>query len=196
MAFNLNDFRNKFVNGGARPSQFEMQIVWPDILRGAPGVVGAEADFRFLCQISEIPASTITPIAVPYFGRKLQYAGDRTFTPLTITVMNDEDFKIRKAFEYWSQAITGHQTTVSQFDGSNIAGSYATDGVVIQHSRNSGGGTLQAYKFVGMFPSAVSAIPLDWEKTDSFEVFTVEFQYQYWLPIDGNTGQVAVSVNF
>jgi hypothetical protein len=195
MPFNLNDFRNKFVHGGARPSQFEMQIAWPDAVRGAAGVSAAEADFRFLCQISEIPASTIGSIEVPYFGRKLKYAGDRTFATLTVTVLNDEDFKIRKAFEIWSQAVTAHQTTISQFDGGNVSGSYATDGLVIQHSRNSGGSQLHAYKFVGMFPTTLGAIALDWATVDEFEKFTVEFQYQYWLPVDGNTGQ-PVSANF
>ncbi len=195
MAFNVNDFRNKFVHGGARASQFEMQISWPDILRGAPGVVGAEADFRFLCYISEIPESAMGTATTKYFGRVIPYAGDRTFKPMTVTIYNDEDFKVRRALEVWSEAITGHQTTVSKFDGSNLSGSYATDGVVIQHSRNAGGSPLQAYKFVGMFPTNLGAIKLDWSDIDKIEEFTCEFTYQYWLPIDGNTGQ-AVSANF
>jgi hypothetical protein len=195
MPFNVNDFRNKFLNGGARPSQFEMQLSWPDAVRGVAGVAPAEQDFRFLCQISEIPASTIGHIEVPYFGRKIKYAGDRAFASLTVTVINDEDFKVRKALEAWSQAVTAHQTTLSIFDGSNVSGGYATDGVVTQYSRNSGGSNLVAYKFVGMFPINLSAIALDWSTVDEFERFTCEFQYQYWLPVDGATG-TPVSATF
>jgi hypothetical protein len=195
MAFDVNEFRNKFIHGGARASQFAMQMVWPDILRGLPGVTGAEADFRFLCHMSEIPESKLGKAVAKYFGRFINYAGDRTFEPLSVTIYNDEDFKVRKALEYWSQAITGHQTTVSQFNGSNISGSYATDGIVTQMSRNSGGAPLQSYKFVGMFPSNLGAIKLDWADVDKLEDFTCEFTYQYWIPVDGATGQPP-SANF
>ena len=193
MPFNVNEFRNKFVHGGARTSSFEMQIVWPDAVRGGAGVAASETDFRFLCHLSEIPASTVKSIAVSYFGRKIYYAGDRSFASLKVTIYNDEDFKVRKAFEVWSQAITAHQSTISQFDGGNIAGSYATDGIVRQLSRNLGGSGLVAYKFIGMFPTDLSAIVLDWEKPDEFEKFTVEFAYQYWIPVDGNTGAPLVA---
>lgn len=188
MPFNLNDFRNKFVNGGARPSQFEMQITWPDAVRGISGVVSAEQDFRFLCQISEIPASKVGEINVPYFGRKLKYAGDRSFDPLTVTIINDEDFKIRKALQAWMKAITEHPTTVSVFDGGINAGSYATDGVVTQFSRNRGGQALHAYKFIGMWPTEISPIALDWSTNDEYERFTCSFDYQWWEEVDPTTG--------
>lgn len=193
MAFNLNDFRNKFANGGARPSQFEMQLTWPNALSGQ--TAGAETDFRFLCQISSIPASQVGVIEVPYFGKKAKFAGDRTFANLTVTIFNDENFEVRRALEIWSQAITAHQTSLSQFDGGNISGGYATDGTVTQYSRNLGGSAIAAYKFVGMFPTNLGEIALDWESADQFEKFTCEFAYQYWLPVDGSTGQ-PVSANF
>jgi hypothetical protein len=155
MAFSLQDFRNRLIHGGARPSQFEMQLTWPDAVRGAANVSAAERDFRFLCQISEIPASTIGAIPLPYFGRKLQYAGDRTFPNLQVTVINDEDFKVRKALEFWSRAITEHASTVSQFAGGNASGSYATDGVVTQYSRNSGGSALHATSSSECFQSTL-----------------------------------------
>lgn len=188
MAFNLNDFRNKFVHGGARASQFEMQIVWPDAVRGVSGVAGAERDFRFLCHMSEIPANTIREIAVPYFGRKLKYAGEREYGKLSIGVYNDEDFKIRKAMDAWMKAICDYSTTISQFNGGITSGSYVTDGVVVQMSHNSGGSALHAYKFVGMFPTNLSAIALDWSSADEFEKFTIEFDYQWWEAVDASTG--------
>lgn len=190
MAFNLNEFRNALVNGGARPTQFEMQLTWPDILRGNASVIGAENKIRLLCQISQIPAESIGKIEIPYFGRKLKYTGDRTYEDLNITVINDEDFKIKKAFEAWTNAVTGRATTVSQFTGGNSSGSYATDGVVVQHSRNSGGSPIVGYKFVGMFPTNVGEIELNWQATDQFEVFRVTFAYQWWEPVDANSGAV------
>lgn len=191
--FNLQDFRNKFVNGGARPSQFKMQITWPDAIRGIAGVSAAERDFSFLCSVSEIPQSTVGFIPVPFQGRKLYYAGDREFQPLTITVLNDEDFKVRKSLEAWMRGITEHSLTTSQFNGGIASGSYVTDGVVTQLSRNNGGASLKSYKFVGMFPVDLGAIALDWNSTDQIETFTCQFKYQWWDEVTDSS--VSVNVN-
>lgn len=186
MAFNLNDFRNNLQFGGARPTQFEMNLSIPAIVTGA---TAAMAQLQFLCHLSSIPESAIGFISVPYFGRKLQYAGDRPApTPLRVSIFNDEDFGIRSALELWMADIEQHQTTISQFTGSDVSGGYATDGQVIQYSRNDGGGILKTYQFIGMFPTNLSAIALDWNQTDAIETYDVTFQYQYWLPLSG-TGQ-------
>src|ERR1019366_8701778 len=109
MAFDLDAFRNQFASGGARPSQFTMQITWPDAVRGVAGVGAAEKAIQFLCNMSELPAETINEATVKYFGRTLKFAGDRVFEDVTITVMNDEDFLVRKAMESWTQAIQDRQ---------------------------------------------------------------------------------------
>lgn len=171
--FNLDVFRSKLVHGGARPSQFRMEIIG----------TRQDAELRilpFLCEISEIPESRIGHAVVNYFGRKLYFAGDREFTPLTITVLNDEDFRLRHAFEQWSYQITGHNSTVSQHNGSILSGGYVADGIVTQMTRNDGGHPTQEYKFVGMFPVSISNIPLDWGAFDTVEKFTVTLQYQWW----------------
>lgn len=198
MPFDLNAFRNKLSHGGARPSQFEMQIFWPTAV---PLGRDAELDFRFLCSIAEIPGSTIGNIKVPYFGRQLYYAGDRDFEPLTVTVINDEDFKVRHALEEWMRAITGHSSTVSEFGGGISAAdasgmtTYVAEAQVIQYSRNgSGGGPTQAYRFVGLWPAKLGAIPLNWGTLDDIETFTCQFLYQWWEPIDASTG-ASISVS-
>jgi len=186
MAFDLNQFRNALLHGGARPSQFEMEITWPVNI---PSGIIAGSNFRFLCRVSKIPEATIGKIDIPYFGRKLKFAGDREFGDLTVTVINDEDYKVRHAFEDWMRAITGHSTTVSQYNGGIAtdtvsALSYATEGIVTQLSRNDRGtGQQHAYRFVGMWPSSLGEVALDWANYDAIEEFTVQFQYQWWEPV-------------
>lgn len=182
MPFQLNEFRNALQHGGARPSQFDMDIVWPSGLQASV----ARAKFPFMCQIAEIPAATVGVVTVPYFGRRLYYAGDREFEPLTVTIINDEDFVIRHALEEWMRAITAHSFTTSEFTGSIASSrggafSYATRAQVRQLSRNSNGtGPQQRYVFEGLFPINVGAIPLDWSKYDAIEDFTCQFRYQWW----------------
>ena len=54
-----------------------------------------------MCKMASLPGSTIAPIEVPFRGRKLQIAGDRTFDPWSITVINDTDFDVRNHYEEW-----------------------------------------------------------------------------------------------
>ncbi len=188
MAFNLNDFRNKLVGGGARPSQFEMVLTFPDLVRGIAGVAAAERDFRFFCTTSTIPGEEVKKLPLKYFGRTLNFAGDRDWEDLQLMVVNDEDFKVPKALASWLRAIQGLDVTTSRFNGSIASGGYATDGVLTQFSRNEGGAPLHSFKFVGMFPTKLDGIELGWEKADQIEQFRTTFAYQWVEPIDATTG--------
>ena len=131
-----------------------------------------------MVQSTAIPASTLGSIDVPYFGRKLKVAGDRTFAPLNVTIMNDENFAIRKAIEEWSDRIAGHRSATSQFRGGNQNGTYTTELALTQFGRQ--GDRIRTYKFIGAFPTTLSEIALDWNTADAIETYTCEFAYQYW----------------
>ena len=60
---------------------------------------------RFLCKAAAMPASNIAPIEVPFRGRILKVAGDRTFDTWTVTIINDTDIALRGAFERWMNLI-------------------------------------------------------------------------------------------
>jgi len=175
MAFNLDQFRSRLKDGGARPSLFEMELRWPQSV--TTGVDAAKAS-RFMVKMAELPPSTLTPIVVGYFGRKLNVVGDRSFTNLTVTVINDEDFIIRKALEEWLDRMAGVSSAVSQYRGGSSEGGYTTTLSLTQFGRQ--GDRLRTYEFVGAFPNNVAAIPVDWDSTDSIETYTCEFTYQWW----------------
>ena len=168
MAFDLDSFRNKMQDGGARPSLFEMEIDFP-----LPGRGTSTESARFLTKVSEIPGSTIGVITVPYFGRQLKIAGDRTFATLSVTVLNDEAYELRGQFEQWMNKIAKHTVSV----GSTKLDFYQVDLALRQLKRS--GGTSAIYKFTGAFPTTISTISLDWS-SEAIEEYTVEFQYQYW----------------
>lgn len=175
MAFNLDQFRNTLVNGGARQTLFEMSLRWPaDVSTGRL----ASTLSPLMVQASAIPASSVAAITVPYFGRQIKVAGDRTFAPLTVTIINDENFAIRKALEEWSDRIAGHRSATSQFRGGNQNGTYTTNLSVTQFGRQ--GERIRTYNFIGAFPTSLSEIALDWNTTDQIETYTCEFQYQWW----------------
>ena len=170
MAFDLETFRNSMAGGGARPTLFEMRILFPG---GA-----TDGSQRFLTKISEIPGSTVGVITVPYFGRQLKVAGDRTFATLSCTIINDENYSLRKKFEDWMRLIARHDNA----KGASGLSEYQTDLTLNQLQRGRAVGDMPAatYAFKGAFPTSLGTIALDWSSTDTIEEYTVEFQYQYW----------------
>ncbi len=181
---NITNFRDRLVGGGARPNLFEVNIELPD---GVIGQADYRDDVRFMVKAAEIPAANIGNIPVPFRGRVLPVAGDRTFDPWTVTVINDSKFNIRDAMEQWSNKINDLQFDVGDISPSN----YQTKAEVFQLSRggkttidsSTGGETinvLRTYNFEGIYPSVVSSIPLDYGATDSIEEFQVTFNYLFW----------------
>ena len=186
----ITNFRDRLVGGGARPNFFEVNITIPPSVSKFGDV---DTDMRFMIKAAEIPASNLGNIPIPFRGRVLPVAGDRTFDPWTVTIINDTSFNIRDTMEQWSNSIND-----LQFDGgiTNPA-NYQTDAFVTQLGRvndNSGqlsSGTdnmqqIRQYKFFGIYPSVVSSIPLDYGSTDAIEEFQVTFNYIYWTVESGN----------
>lgn len=172
MAFNVSEFAAAGLPlGGARPSLFSVIVDTPS------GVPNIGARMNFTCRATTVPESTLGVIEVPYFGRRIKLAGNRTFANWTVTVMNDEDFAIRHAMEIWSNAINRHQANLRETQLSTNQ-SYRTTATVTQFSKV--GVPVRTYEFVNIFPVAVSTIDLNWETADAVEEFTVEFAYDYW----------------
>ena len=175
------DFRSKMQGGGARSNLFEVNISYPDNIGIAEGNDGATSKGEFLIKAAELPASNIGNIPVPFRGRVLPIAGDRTFDPWTVTVINDTDFVIRDAMEKWSNSINDIQTAQGTIDPT----AYQKTATVKQFSRQgttetSNIQTLRQYNFVGIYPNVVSSIPLDYGATDQIEEFQVTFNYLFY----------------
>jgi hypothetical protein len=137
-----------------------------------------------MCKAASIPASTVPSFTVPYFGRKIKVAGDRTYDPWTITVINDEDFLVRNAMEEWSHAINKPQQNKTELTNPN---DYKTQAQVTQFGKD--GIPLRIYNFNGVWPSAVSEIALAWDTNDTIEEFTVTLEYDWWSVAAGITGR-------
>lgn len=181
----LDFFKSKLIGGGARPNLFECEISFPDGLG-----ITADEDFSFMVKAAQLPGSNINVINIPFRGRNLKVAGDRTFDPWTITVINDTNFKIRNSFEQWMNFINRHDDNA----GVITPGAYQVNMKVFQLGRGNtsedtrgalpGRGdnipVLKAYEFYGVFPTAVSPIELSYDSADAIEEFTVDLQVQWW----------------
>lgn len=189
MPFNIAAFKsNGLVYGGARPSNFNVFLSVPVGI----GIDLVSVDkFRFVCRAAELPEATLSSIDVPYFGRKVKVAGERTFADWSVTVMNDEDFAVRAMFEAWSNAINRMVSNVR--DPAVAQEQYKADLEIIQYSVD--GSDIRSYLLVGAFPTAVSGIGVDWNSANAIEEFTVSFAYDYWVPVIEASDKKAGGVN-
>ena len=183
---NIQSFRDRMIGGGARPNMFEVNIDLPDQIGKDKN---RDENMRFMIKAAEIPAANIGNIPVPFRGRVLPVAGDRTFDPWTVTIINDASFDIRRVMEEWSNLINDLQFDIGDINPAD----YQTSAQVFQLSRQSQGSggastgrkgeiiqTLRTYNFEGIYPNAVSSIPLDYGATDQIEEFQVTFNYLFW----------------
>ena len=178
MAFNFNEIRSQLTLGGARGNLFQVTFTNP-----ANSV--ADIKIPFMVRSAQIPESNLGVIEVPYFGRKIKLAGDRSFGDWSVTIINDEDFLIRNAMEEWSSRINSNQTNLRSF-GSAAPLLYKSTAEVTQFSKT--GVPIRSYQFNGIFPTSIASIDLNWGDTDSIEEYGVTFQYDWWNVSGGITG--------
>ena len=176
----ITDFRSRLKGGGTRANLFEVQMSFPTYLSVSDENETIN-DIPFLVKAAEIPASNIGNIPVPFRGRVLPIAGDRTFDPWTVTIINDTNFRLRDVMERWSDSINDLQTA----QGRTNPEEYQTKASVIQLDRlgKKPGDTireLRTYDFTGIYPNVVSSIPLDHGATDTIEEFQVTFNYLFY----------------
>ena len=167
---NINDFKARLSGGGARANQFKVTMPFP----GYASVGGETSDLAFLCTATSIPGQTLTPVAVPFRGRLLNLAGDRSFTPFTITVLNDTNFKIYKAMERWMNGMNN----MTDNEGLTNPVDYQVDIFIDHLDRN--GASLKKYTLRGAFPTTLDDIALSYSTNSVVEDFGVTFSYQYF----------------
>ena len=167
---NINDFKAVLKGGGARANQFSVNMPFP----GYAGVGGESRVMSFLCRATNLPGMTLGEVAVPFRGRSLYIAGDRTFETWTTSIMNDTDFLIRNAMERWMNGINA----LSDNSGLENPSDYQVDAFVDQLDR--AGTTIKSYTFRGLFPITIAPIDLGYDTNDAVEEFEVTYRYQFF----------------
>jgi hypothetical protein len=178
MPFNVQDFRASLTFDGARASLFEVLLNPPP---GLGNLAGGQAlmtnQVAFKARASQLPPDTMSAINVPYFGREIKVSGVRTFPDWSMTIINDEDFAVRNFMESWMAALNSHVGNLRDPALKRMA-DYQADATVLQYAKT--GEVIKTYHFVGVFPTDVAEIPLDWANGDAVEEYGITFAYQWW----------------
>lgn len=182
----IDDFKAQLVGGGARPTQFRVDLSYPKNLI-LPSAATAIQRGQFLIKATTLPRSTIEPTVAYYRGRAAKLPGDKVFDNWNFTVINDNDMVLRNFFEEWSNAIAGHASTngvVKPID-------YQTSMKVHQLDRNDN--IIKTYVFHNCYPQVVSDIQLDFGATNTLEEFNVELSTDYWTTEAASGGSAATT---
>ena len=170
---NLSSFTSALQGGGARANQFMVTM-------GGAGASGLTGNFHFLCRSAQIPALTVGEVAVPYRGRTIYLAGDRTYDAWTVTIMNDRTYSVRAFLEGWMDDISDiGSTTRANAIGSSV---YYAEATVHQLDRNNS--AIRTYKLEGVWPTTLDAIDLSYDANDAVEEFGATFRFN-WMTIGG-----------
>jgi hypothetical protein len=176
--FDASAFRSQLVGDVARPNLHRVTVIFPE-------GNGINEKFQFQCRSSQIPGFVIGTIQVPYFGRMVKFAGDRVVEDFAVRVIQDEDYKIRRAFEAWQNRLDliGHGTT--RKERHDTLAVYAD--VFVEHFGKDGE-VIATYKLLNAFPSVIEPISLDWEMNDTAAEYGVVFTCDQVIP-DGLASQ-------
>jgi hypothetical protein len=196
----IDSFKTKLKGGGARSNLFEVSFGKDQ--GGTPngGVfanlgVTFENDDLMLIKTAGLPASTLTEIPVPFRGRTLKIAGDRSFDVWSITVINDTDFKWRNFFERWVNYITkasdgsGTINPTEYMADMNVAQLTRSPSVAPNQVNTNSIAVLRKYIVHSVFPTSVSQIDLSYNNENEIEEFTVDLQVQWWEAVNENNQQ-------
>lgn len=177
MSMFVEEFKSRLDGGGTRTNLFRATL----ILQGGPQL---PEKTTFLCKAASIPPSDIATIEVPFRGRVVKVAGDRTFQPWNVTIINDTDFAIRGVMEQWqSLNLNSHIENI----GNQRPLAYKSDMFVDQLDKQ--GSTLRTYKFVGCWLQNIGEIALSYDNANAIGEFPVVIEFDYWTAM-GNGGVV------
>jgi hypothetical protein len=178
MPFSVNNFRSQLTGGGARGNLFEVIMPFPGIAN--PG--DASSKFTFMCKATSLPGSTLSAVEVPYFGRNVKLAGNRSFEEWSTTVINDEDFAVHAGIVNWMNIIQAHEDNLQTAGGTS---DYQVDAQVNQYGKT--GELIKSVNFYNMWPMTLAGIELSWDPADALEEFEVSWQYDWWSINDSKT---------
>lgn len=189
MAFQNSKISNfiSSVGQGVKPNMFQVELAFPASGVGADNTKAVSNEdialSNLLCKSAALPGSNLGVIEVPFRGRTVKIAGDRTFDTWSPTFIVDKNMKTRSLFEQWMESINGHAGNTADLITPDNSAGYTADIFVHQLEKGKAPDEaiyIRSYKLWYAFPTNVSQIDLAYDSNDQIEEFSVEFQYSYW----------------
>lgn len=153
---------------------------------GAKGITPffTSGDFGLLCFSASLPTSSFATTEVsPYIGLKEKIAHTRLYTNITLEFYVDSDYKTLKLLEHWMDYISGgsfsNPLSNDYFIRMQYPVEYKSDQTkIIKFDRDYR--VEFEYNFRGLFPVALSSIPISYGASDVLKV-AATFEYDRYI---------------
>ena len=187
MALTISTFAAQLKQAGARASLFEVTMTGRQPLAASgdagAGAQAATSDIKFMCRATTIPGLTITPITTQYFGREIKTPGEMEFADWSITILNDNNMRVRRMLEVWSDMINSHGDNI--FNAKNTytasdAGAWPWTGSATITQFNKTGESTQKYIMKECWPTSIDPIDMSYDNTGTLQEYGATFALNYW----------------
>ena len=142
-------------------------------------IPGKVPDLDFHGKGTQLPASDLGVIEIPYKGRKLKVPGQRTFSEWTVTIMETEDMAIRSALEAWMDQLDNSETAIR--DSTQVVD-------IIVKLMTMKGTPSMTYTLFGAFPTAIASVDLSFDEQTAPLEYQVTFNYSFHTVSGGGGG--------
>mgnify|MGYP000094046489 FL=1 len=170
----LGKFTTKF-GQGIRPNLYKVT--------GQFGTVTLSDDEALLIKAAAMPSASLGVVTIPFKGREVKRAGDRTFTDWTISVLCDDANTIHEKFIAWSEGFMGLGDTSR---GLNY-GEWTVAPLSVAAAASGGNGPIaedenagKTIQLVDCWPSEVGTIDFSYDSTDAVAEFSVTIGFDHW----------------
>ena len=134
MATKLSNFIQE-IGQGVKPNMFIVDIAFPTEVEGA----GGDADMiNLLCKSAALPASNLGVIEVPFRGRTVKIAGDRTFDRPMAAIMDPRGHFVENGTVSSGEKLARQDTDIVHCCG-HFGGQCTGRFLLFQYCRRSGG---------------------------------------------------------
>jgi hypothetical protein len=172
----ITKFKDGF-KGGSRPNRFEVVPTWPS------GVSVPTEDGRFKIISASLPQAKINTIGVPYRGRTITFAGDRSYAPWLVGVYDDNNSQsLWRAFHQWKEDLDGHYNHTVKNNNYGYENLQTTWTV---HQYDTNGSTIaRTIRLYKCWPSVIGEINLNMGE-NNFVAFNVSLTFDYFEIVKG-----------
>ena len=166
---NLEEFNTNFAkHGGARSYLFKCVLGFPSDVYTPPNML-------YMAKATSIPEASLGEIPIYWQGMNNKLPGPRTYGDWSVTLILQNDWGIRYAFEEWLQKINNWSGGGS-YDGS-IGYRNQTQTLTLLDERINI--DIKVITLVNSWPKSIGAVTLDYG-TQEVASFDVTFAYQYF----------------
>ena len=128
-----------------------------------------------------------------YFGRTIKTPGELEFADWTTTILNDNNYRVRRAIERWMAGINSHSNNIMDtgYGGVSAAitgtgatgldgGVYPWTGTAVIQQYNKLGSATHKYTLEHIWPTSIDPQDMNYDNTGTIQEYGITWALDWW----------------